>query len=89
MEIKNLWEQFEKEYLFVGETRRQNSKYHDKQLNRIDVMNCFSVFVNYNSDVCIHIIKDTHLTSHFWRDLIKRYDLTKLYINEEKLYQLL
>ena len=52
-------------------------------------MTAFSLFVNYNSHTCIKILKDTQLTSQLWRDLIKRYDITKLYINEEKLYQLL
>ncbi len=89
MEIKNLWEEFEKTYLYEDVERRQNSKYHNKQLNKIDVVNAFSIFVNYNSEVCIHIIKDTQLTTQLWRDLCKRYDMTKLYINEEKLYQLL
>ena len=88
MNIKNLWEQFETEYLFVGEPRLQNSKYHDKQLNRIDCITAFSIFVNYHSDRCIHILKDTHLTSYFWRDLVKRYDLKNLYINKGKLHLL-
>jgi len=89
MEIKNLWEEFIDEYLFEGVERNQHSSYNDKQLNKIDVMTCFSVFVNYHSDICIHICKDKQLTGLLWRDLCKRYDMTRLYINEERLYKLL
>jgi hypothetical protein len=89
MEIKNLWEQFVDEYLFEGVERNQHSNYNDKQLYRVDVITAFSVFVNYNMDKCIHILKDRQLTGLLWRDLCKRYDMTRLYINEEKLYQLL
>jgi len=89
MNIKKLWDEFEKTYLYEAELRPQNSKYVDKQLNRIDVMNAFSVFVNYHNDTCIYILKDTQLCSYFWRDLKKRYDLTKLYLNEEKLDNLI
>jgi hypothetical protein len=89
MEIKKLFEDFEKHYLFVGDERVQNSKYHDKKLNKIDVMNSFSVFVNYHSNTCIHILKDTQLTTQLWRDLCKKYDMTKLNLNYEKLYNLI
>jgi hypothetical protein len=89
MSTKELWEDFVNIYLIEGEQRKQNSKYHDKQLYKIDVMTAFSLYVNYNSNNCISILKDTQLTSQLWRDLIKRYDVSKLYINEEKLYQLL
>jgi hypothetical protein len=89
MTTKELWEDFIEIYLIEGEQRKQNSKFHDKQLNKIDVMTAFSLFVNYNSHTCISILKDTQLTSQLWRELNKRYDVTKLYIDEEKLYQLL
>ena len=89
MSTKELWEDFVEIYLIEGEQRKQNSKYHDKQLNKIDVMTAFSLFVNYYSDNCIKILKDTQLTNQLWRELNKRYDVTKLYINEQKLYQLL
>ena len=89
MTTKELWEDFVEIYLMEGEQRKQNSKHHDKQLNKIDIMTAFSVFVNYHSDTCIKILKNTQLTSQLWRDLTKRYDVTKLYINEEKLYHLL
>jgi hypothetical protein len=89
MSTKELWEDFVEIYLIEGEQRKQNSKYHDKQLNKIDVMTAFSIYVNYNSDNCIKVLKDTQLTSQLWRDLIKRYDVTKLYIDEQKLYRLL
>ena len=89
MSTKELWENFVNIYLIEGKQRKQNSKYHDKQLNKIDVMTAFSLFVNYNSDNCIKVSKDTQLTSQLWRDLIKRYDITKLYIDEQKLYRLL
>jgi hypothetical protein len=89
MSTKELWEDFVNIYLMEGEQRKQKSKYHDKQLNKVDVMTAFSIVLNYNTDTCIKIIKDTELTSYLWRDLIKRYDVTKLYIDEEKLYQLL
>jgi hypothetical protein len=89
MEIKKLFEDFEKQYLFVGDQRVQNSKYNDKKLNKIDIMNSFSVFVNYHSDTCIHILKDTQLTSHLWRDLCKKYDMTRLYLNYNKLFNLI
>jgi len=89
MSTKELWEDFKKTYLIEGDQRKQNSKYHDKQLNKIDLMTAFSIYVNYNSDTCIKILKDTQLTSQLWQDLIKRYDITKLYINEAKLYKLL
>ena len=89
MSTKELWEDFVEIYLIEGEQRKQNSKYHDKQLNKIDLMTAFSIYVNYNSNNCIKILKDTQLTSQLWRDLIKRYDITKLYIDEQKLYRLL
>ena len=89
MSIKNLWEDFEKYYLFEGKDRPQNSKYHDKNLNRVDVINAFSIYVNYHSQVCIHITTDRQLTSYFWDDLIKRKNMKSLYLNESKLHDLL
>ena len=89
MSTKELWEEFEKTYLVNGDERPQNSKHHDKQLNKIDVMNSFSIYINYHSNVCINLMKDTQLTSYFWRDLNNRKDIKSLYINELKLYELL
>jgi hypothetical protein len=87
MNIKNLWDDFEKTYLYTSD--RVKYCYEDKKLNKIDVMNAFSVLVNYHSDTCIHILKDTQLCSYFWRDLKKRYDLTKLYLRYDKLHNLI
>ena len=88
MNIKNLFEDFEKTYLYVGEPRRP-SRFEDKQLNRIDVMYAFSCYVNYHSDTCIYIVKDTQLCSHLWREINIKYDLTRLYLNYDRLHQLI
>ena len=88
MNIKYLFWDFEKTYLYVGEPR-QPGKFTDKQLNRIDVMYAFSSYVNYNSDTCIYIVKDTNISSYIWRYLKSKYDLTSLYLNYDKLHQLI
>lgn len=87
MDLKNLFNQFEKQYLYVNDTKRYKGA--DKEISKAEVMTFFSVYVNYHSDKCIHIIKDTQLTTYLWRDLKKRYDLTKLFINEEMIYNLI
>jgi len=87
MNIKNLWEDFEKTYLFVGDTRE--GKWVDTKISKIDIMNSFSIFVNYNSNVCIHILKDKQLINHLWREILIKYDLTKLYLRENKLFELI
>ena len=88
MNIKNLFEDFEKQYLYVGEPRKP-SRFEDKQLNRIDLMYAFSCFINYNRDTTIYIVKDTNISSYIWNYLKSKYDLTKLYLNYEKLHQLI
>ena len=88
MNIKNLFEDFEKQYLYVGEPRKP-SRFEDKQLNKIDVMYAFSCYVNYHSDTCIYIIKDTNLSTLLFNDIKKKYDLTRLYLNYEKLHELI
>ncbi len=87
MNIKNLFNDFEKQFLYISD--RPKPKQSDKQINKIDIMTAFSVFVNYHSDKLIRILKDTQLTSYLWRDIKKRYDLTKLYLNYDKLHNLI
>ena len=88
MNIKNLFEDFEKTYLYVGEPR-QPGKFEDKQLNMFDVMYAFSSYVNYNSNTCIYIVKDTNISSYIWHHLKSKYDLTSLYLNYDRLHQLI
>lgn len=88
MNIKNLFEDFENEYLYIGE-KRQPNKFNDKEIHKIDIMYAFSAYVNYHSDSCIYIIKDSNLCSHLFRDIKKRYDLTSLYLRYDKLHQII
>ena len=87
MDFKKLFNQFENQYLYVSDVKKYKGA--DKELSKAEVMSFFSAYVNYHSDKCIHIIKDTQLITSLWRDLKKRYDLTKLFINEEKIYNLI
>ena len=88
MDIQNLWEQFKKQYLIVGEPRKSGRLY-DKQLYKIDMVYAFSVYVNYHYDTCIHIVKDRQLSSQLWNEIKNTHDLTRLYIRYEKLRELI
>ena len=87
MNIKYLFEDFETIYLYVSD--RKKHKYEDKKISREEVMNCFSIFVNYHSDECIHIIKDIQLSNWIWREIKKKYNLNTLYINYDRIHQLI
>ena len=87
MNIKNLFEDFEREYLYVGEPR--HGKFQDKELNKIEMMYAFGSYLSYHTDSCIYIIKDTNLSTLLFNDIKKKYDLTRLYLNYEKLHELI
>ena len=87
MNIKYLFEDFEKQYLFTSD--REKHRWEDKRISRAEILNCFSIFVNYHSDRCIHILKDTQISNWCWRVIKMKYDLKTLYINYDKIYQLI
>lgn len=87
MDLKEKWEEFEKTYLYTSD--RVKSKYEDRQISKLDIINAFSYFYNSDRVDCVHILKDTQLTSYFWRLIKLKYDLTKLYINYDRLHELL
>ena len=83
MNLNKLFEEFEKQFLYLDNRKKNN--FEDKNISKIDVINCFSIFVNYHSDVCIHIFKDPEICSRFWRIIKIKYDLSKLYIHYDKI----
>ena len=87
MNIKNLFDDFEKTYLFTSD--REKHRWEDKKISKIDILNAFSVYVNYHSDTCIHILKDTQLCSYLWRIVKIKYDLNRLYLDYDKINQLI
>ena len=84
MDFNNLFELFEKQFLYTSDKKRYKGA--DKQISKVEIMTFFSVFVNYHSDRCIHVLKNTKLTTDLWRRITSKYDLTKLFLNQDKIY---
>ena len=84
MDLKKLFVDFENQFLYVSD--RLHYKGEDKKISKIEIMTFFSVFVNYHSDKCIYVMKNTKLTTELWRNIKRKYDLTKLFLNQEKIY---